>query len=105
MKKTHPRGLSDEAGQLWARTVELWRLDDPTGLLCLTNACRALDRLRDAEKMLAKEGSIVRDRFGQPRQHPAHLVARDEGKALRECLKMLALDLESLHPPDGEDTE
>jgi phage terminase small subunit len=92
-----PNTLSAEATSLWSRTIELWRIDDPTALLCLANACRCLDRLRKAEAIVEMEGCVIPDRFGRPRQHPACLAVRDEGKALRENLKMLALDLESLN--------
>ena len=91
-----PSGLSLEARELWQKTVKVWRIDDPTLLLCLKNACKCLDRLRLAERIILRDGCTITDRWGQIKQHPGMLVVRDEGKALRENLKMLNLDLDQL---------
>ena len=92
-----PDGLSQESGLLWRRTLETWQLPDVTLLVCLENALRCLDRLRNAEAIVAKEGPVVKDpKSGQLKQHPATLAVRDEGRAFREYLKMLNLDYASL---------
>jgi len=92
-----PSGLSLEARELWQKTVKLWRIDDPTALLSLKNACKCLDRLRKAEAIIHREGCVITDRWGQQKQHPAALALRDEAKSLRENLKMLNLDLDQLN--------
>ena len=89
MAKHVPRGLSLEAARLYRETVTQNGLDeiaDASSLTLLENAARALDRLRQAEAVVRKEGATVKDRFQQLRPHP--MVARIdcEGQAVRQCL-------------------
>ena len=89
MAKHVPRGLSAEAQRLFRETVTQNGLDviaDASSLTLLENAARALDRLRQAEAVVRKEGATVKDRFQQLRPHP--MVARIdcEGQAVRQCL-------------------
>jgi phage terminase small subunit len=110
-KSTHngqvaPAGLGAESRKLWDQTVEEYGITDAASLALLQNACRSLDRLRQAERTVAKDGATYRDRWGQPRPHPAALQIRDENLTFQRCLKGLALDLEPLHdgvgrPPAG----
>jgi hypothetical protein len=62
-----PAGLSREAQRLFHETREQFALDDAPSLVLLGNACRALDRLRLAEAIVKKEGSVYLDRFNQPK--------------------------------------
>lgn len=92
-----PEGLSQESQVLWRKTLETWQLPDVTLLVCLENALRCLDRLRNAEAIVAKEGPVVKDaKSNHLKQHPATLAVRDEGRAFREYLKMLNLDYSQL---------
>ena len=89
MAKHVPRGLSLEAARLYRETITETGMDviaDAASLTLLENAARALDRLRQAEKVVRKEGATVKDRFQQLRPHP--MVARIdcEGQAVRKCL-------------------
>jgi len=89
MAKHVPRGLSLEAARLYRETVTQNGLDeiaDASSLTLLENAARALDRLRQAEAVVRKEGATIKDRFEQLRPHP--MVARIdcEGQAVRQCL-------------------
>ena len=79
MKKTDPpKHLSAEARRLWDRLTTDYVLDDAGGMLLLRSALEAFDRLQDARKTLATDGAIVRDRWGQPKPHPALAIERDE---------------------------
>jgi phage terminase small subunit len=91
--------LSAEAKNLWNRTLSTWPIGrEATLLVCLRNACLALDRLRAAEKALAEHGSgVYLDRWGLPKQHPQCLVIRDSTKQLNDSLRMLSLDWEQLN--------
>jgi hypothetical protein len=92
-----PAGLSQESQVLWRKTMETWQLPDVTLAVCLENALRCLDRLRNAEAIVSKEGPVVKDaKSNQLKQHPATLAVRDEGRAFREYLKMLNLDYSQL---------
>ena len=88
-KKYTPRGLSAEAQKLYRETVReagLDVIDDSASLTLLENACRALMRLRLAEKVVRAEGSTITDRFGQVKPHPAVSRIDAEGLALRQSL-------------------
>jgi P27 family predicted phage terminase small subunit len=95
-----PRHLSREAKGWWRRVMEGWELDDPS-LLILESALEAFDRMREAQAIIEAEGITVKDRFGQPKQHPATLVERDSKATMLRTLKALALDLEPLHDRPG----
>jgi phage terminase small subunit len=70
---------------LYRETVTQNGLDeiaDASSLTLLENAARALDRLRQAEAVVRKEGATIKDRFEQLRPHP--MVAGSTAKA-RPC--------------------
>lgn len=91
-----PKQLSAEARSFWRKIVSGWELDD-AGLLILQSACECLDRVRQAQDLITREGITVADRFGQVKQHPATLVERDGKAALLRHLKALNLDIEPLN--------
>lgn len=94
MKKTAtkaPAHLSAEARALWSRLLADYPLDDAAGLLLLQSACESFDRLQDARRTLAKEGAIVRDRWGQPKPHPAAGVERDARTQMHSALRLMKL--------------
>lgn len=95
-----PRGLSTEAKRWWNRVVAEWSLDD-VALLLLQGACECLDRMREAQAALKKEGLVVKDRFGQPKQNPNLLTERDAKQGLLRHIKALNLDLEPLNDRPG----
>jgi P27 family predicted phage terminase small subunit len=92
-KAKPPAGLSQEAARWWKLIVEQYEIDDDAGRLLLQTALESLDRLREAQAVLLKDGIVVKDRFGQPRQHPATLVERDAKNMLLRALKSLNLDV------------
>jgi phage terminase small subunit len=63
-----PAHLSREAKTWWKKVVEGWLLDDPS-LLILQSGLEALDRMREAQETVKKEGAYIKDRFGQLRPH------------------------------------
>jgi len=100
-----PKGLSEEAKSLWNSVVSTWEMDGAAHVL-LANCCRALDRAREVERILAKDGPTLKDRFGQLQQHPCvRTLAVEHGIFLR-TLKQLGLDIEQIGQgrpgrPDG----
>jgi phage terminase small subunit len=109
-KPRRPPGLSPEAQLLWDRTIASWPVGkEQTLLTMLRSACGALMRLRSAEEELIRFGSpIFNDRWGQPRQNPLCGVIRDSAKQLRDDLRALSLDWESLNraeATDGDDDQ
>jgi P27 family predicted phage terminase small subunit len=96
-----PKGLSSEARRWWNRLHSGYELADEAALLTLQTALEAFDRMREAQEIIRKEGMTVRDRFGQPRAHPASVVERDSRAAMMAGLKALNLDIEPLRDGPG----
>ena len=93
-----PPGLSAEARKWWKKITTEWALDD-AGLLIFESALEAFDRMRQAQAILATEGIVLEDRFGQRKHHPATLIERDAKATLLRHLHNLNLDLEPLKLP------
>jgi P27 family predicted phage terminase small subunit len=91
-KSDVPNHLSAESKRLWNQLRADFAIDDAAGLLLLRNALEAHDRLTEARKILKREGVIVCDRFGHPKQHPASLVERDARQQLLAALRALRLE-------------
>jgi P27 family predicted phage terminase small subunit len=87
-----PKHLTKHAKDLWARLRADYALDDAAGALLLRNLCEAVDRLAEARSILKKEGVIVRDRWGLPKQHPATLIERDARNQILASLKAMKLE-------------
>ena len=95
-----PRGYTPEGRRLWRDVLASWHLD-PAALVILDSACRALMRARQAQRLLARDGLVVRDRWKQVRPHPAAAIERDAKADLLRSLKALNLDLEPLRDGPG----
>jgi P27 family predicted phage terminase small subunit len=96
--------LSAEAKDLHSRLKREWNIRDAAGLVTLLTACQALDRLRQAQAILAKEGCIAADRFGQAKQHPASVIEKEARAGFLAALKHLNLDIESLEGGNAKKT-
>lgn len=95
-----PSGLSPEAKRWWRRLNLQWDFDAPQ-LLVLEAALSSFDRWREASKIVDAEGSVVTDRFGQRKQHPAILNERDAKLSMARLLKSLNTDIEPPQPGPG----
>jgi phage terminase small subunit len=87
-----PPGLDGPGRALWKAVLGDYELS-PAEMAVLEVACRALDRVRAAEKVLAEDGLTVSGRWG-PQPHPLILVARDAGTQLRAAIKQLGVALD-----------
>jgi P27 family predicted phage terminase small subunit len=101
-----PRHLSQEARKFWRKVAEEYGIDDETGMLVLTVAFEAFDRMREAQGQITRDGTTVVDRFGQVKMHPLLPVERDARAQFLAGIKALNLDLEPLadspgRPPGG----
>jgi P27 family predicted phage terminase small subunit len=88
-----PEHLSDEAKARWREFTREYGISDRAGLALLESAMEAFDDMRTAQAILAKDGTVVVDRFGQQRQHPACLNLRDAHGRYVKALKALNFDL------------
>jgi P27 family predicted phage terminase small subunit len=96
-----PRGLSTEARRWWRTIRNEYDIKDGAGLLLLQTAAEQFARMRTEEVVIDREGSTIKDRFGQPKQHPAVLNAREARSAMLRCLAALNLDLEPVKDSVG----
>jgi P27 family predicted phage terminase small subunit len=88
---TAPKHLSAEAKQLWAKLQSEFVIDDCAGRMILQSALEAFDRVQEARLILAKEGSIATDRWGQRKAHPATLVEASARAQMHSALRLLKL--------------
>jgi P27 family predicted phage terminase small subunit len=97
-----PESLSKEAKKLWAKISASYEFDE-IGLAILANAMQAFDRMIEARSTLDREGCVYRDRFKQPRQHPAFLNEASSRLAMLRHLRALGVSLGDL--PAGKEDE
>jgi len=96
-----PKSLSPEARRWWRALCGENDLSDAAGRLLLQTALEALDRMRQAQAQIERDGATTRDRFDQLKPHPAIAVERDARAQLVAVLRQLNLDLEPLHAAPG----
>ena len=66
-----PKGLGYEARALWRAITSTWIIDEQAAAV-LGEACRALDRVNEARKILKAEGLVVTTpATGARHEHPA----------------------------------
>lgn len=92
--------LSDEARGLWEKINAEYVLDTAVQSILLTGL-EAHDRMRQAQAIVARDGLVQVDRFGQSKPHPAVAIERDARAAWRQHIKDMGLDLEPLHDGPG----
>ena len=95
---TPPASASDAAAAWWRSVREEYGIDDAAGLALLEQAALALTRAEQARELLAREGMVTRDRFDQPKPHPATIIVRDAESSFRSSLRDLRLDAEPARP-------
>lgn len=78
----------------WVVDVESMFILEAHHRRLLEAAATAWDRATAARKMIAAEGAVYRDRFGQPKLHPAAHVERLSLLAFARLVRELGLDLE-----------
>lgn len=96
-----PEHLKTEGAQFFRDIVAEYSVDDGAGLALLTRAAECLDRLREAQDTIAKDGATVNDRYGAPKQHPACAIEKDSRNGFFAAVKALNLDIEPLRDRPG----
>lgn len=87
---TVPRHLSEEARAFYRKIVTGWDLGDD-GLQILLIAAESLDRLRDAQTLIRRDGLTLKGTRGL-KPHPAVGVERESRAAFLQALRQLNLD-------------
>lgn len=98
-----PKHLEKATRAWWSEVIRVYELESHH-LRLLEAACEAWDRTVQARKELEKHGSITyKNRFGEPRPHPAVAIERDSKTLFARLLRELDLDveppLEAKRPP------
>jgi phage terminase small subunit len=88
-----PRHLSPESRRLWRETVRTYDLEARHETILMV-ALEALDRMREAQAAVAKDGAYIEGRFGM-KSHPGLAVERDSRLAFLRATRELGLDLET----------
>ena len=71
-----PTHLRPATKKFWAEVVENFELETQH-LYILALLCDALDRAAAAREIIDEEGAIFKNRFAEPRQHPAVAIERN----------------------------
>lgn len=100
---TPPEHLSAEAKRLWGELRADFCLDDSAGLMLLRSALEAFDLAQTARRLLAKEGPVMKDRWGQAKPHPAASIERDARTQMHGALRLLKLAPEAIGEALAED--
>ena len=94
-KKRAPNNLKTHGKAFWKKVMAEYVLEDSHDLERLTHACSCLDTIDEAEKIVAKEGYFINDRFQQRREHPGLKTIRDNKVVFCRIIRELRLDLET----------
>jgi len=90
---TIPEHLRDETAE-WVRFVLSDYDLESHHVKILFQAAECLDRIIEAREVIASEGSYYRDRFNQPRVHPAVDVERNNRIVFARLVRELNLSAE-----------
>lgn len=87
-----PSDLSKNSKEWYQEIINEYELE-AHHLKILLAAAEALDRIEEARKVIKQEGSYYRDRFDQPKAHPALDVERNNKILFARLVRELGLDL------------
>lgn len=90
--------LTKEAKELKKKILNDYEITDSAGLVLLQVALESFDRMKEAQRIIDKQGLTITDRFGQIRAHPLTVTERDARSQFYLGLKQLNLDLDPLNP-------
>lgn len=88
-----PVKLTGRAADLWQSVQARWELSEPA-IELLRCACEAMQRAAEAATEVSAEGATYRDRWGQPRVHPAAKLEIDHRAQAARHLQSLGVTLE-----------
>ncbi len=87
-----PSHLATSTREWWRSVIQNWHLE-PHHIRLLTLAAESFDRAAECRRVIQKEGLISKDRYGQPRLHPAADEERRAKALFATLLKQLNLDV------------
>lgn len=96
-EKKAPNGLKAGGKRLWNQLRSGW--DPPAEMENLVrNVCLSQDRIDRLNRILEREGPVVKNRWGVPVPHPAALLLRSEVSNFSQLYRLL-----NLESPSGVD--
>lgn len=105
MKNSAPKHLNPAARRWRATLAREYGIADAGGAALLTSAAESWQDVAEYRAIRQREGSIVLDRFQQPKPHPAAALERDARAQLLKALAALNLDVEPLKRPGRPPSE
>jgi P27 family predicted phage terminase small subunit len=88
-----PSNLGRDGRQLWREALEQFGVNDAPGLRLLEVACRALDRLHEAQAAIRADGVVILDRYGCKKAHPALRIEKEARDGFLGALRQLNFDI------------
>jgi hypothetical protein len=92
-----PKSLKRRGRQLWRDVLTGWEIH-PEQHELLQNLCESHDFCDELRQILAREGPVVKDRFGVLKPHPAATILKGEVASFTALYRALALEV-----PGGDD--
>ena len=96
-----PSHLGPDGRALFRSVVSDYGVSDAAGLVLVTVACECLDRMKQAQALIAEHGVCIVTDGGAIRPNPAAKVELDARNGLLSAFKALNLDLEPLRDRPG----
>ena len=72
-----PTGLKKIGKKFFKKVLSEYDLTEYHDIERLSQACKCLDEIDEAEQIIETEGRFIKDRFEQRREHPAAKSIRD----------------------------
>lgn len=98
MRISPPKHLSAKARSWFTGLQREYGVSDAAGLALLTAAAESWQRAAEARELIAKEGAVLRDRFGQSVPHPAVRIETAARAQLLQAIRQLGFDLAPVKP-------
>jgi P27 family predicted phage terminase small subunit len=89
--KKPPEHLKEEGRKIWRKIAGESELDEPSALI-LQTLCEQYERMNEARELIKSDGLIVKDRFGQQKQHPAYANELSAAAAMMRAWRLLGYD-------------
>ena len=90
---TTPKHLSAEGRDLYETTLrEFPSIRSAMDCETLEQACAAIDRIRECQAILRKQGLVILDRNGISRPHPCTVIERNARSAYLAAYRSLGLE-------------
>lgn len=97
-----PKYLGKAGKAFWLKTEAEYNFETEHEYKSLADACVCRDTIAKCRLLIADDGPVISDRFGQPKKHPALKAMHDSQRLFLSICRELQLsvaDDEALRPP------